>query len=97
MEFILPLKRSNTFEKQGILKNDLNKNYLIDISMKCRWIYFLVDNKNGAQGRNRNLKQHLKKEFSTLLSYNQFVELMPSILIPMCAFIQAQSKTHIGI
>ena len=43
------------------------------------------------------LKQHLNKEFPKLLSYNRFVELMPSILIPMCAFIQAQSKTQTGI
>jgi len=43
------------------------------------------------------LKQHLNKEFPNLLSYNRFVELMPSILIPMCAFIQAQSKTQTGI
>ena len=43
------------------------------------------------------LKQHLKKEFPQLLSYNRFIELMPSILILMCAFIQAQSKTQTGI
>jgi hypothetical protein len=43
------------------------------------------------------LKPHLNKEFPKLLSYNRFVELMPSILMPMCAFIQAQSKTPTGI
>lgn len=46
---------------------------------------------------NQYLKQHLKKEFPKLLSYNRFIELMPSILIPMCAFIQAQIKTQTGI
>lgn len=43
------------------------------------------------------VKQHLNKEFPKLLSYNRFVELMPGILIPMCAFIQSQSKTKTGI
>ena len=43
------------------------------------------------------LKLHLKKEFPKLLSYNRFVELMPTVLILMCAFIQAQSKTQTGI
>ena len=43
------------------------------------------------------VKQHLNKEFPKLLSYNRFVELMPGILIPMCAFIQAQNKTKTGI
>ena len=43
------------------------------------------------------VKQHLNKEFPKLLSYNRFVELMPSICFRMCAFIQVQSKTKTGI
>ena len=41
--------------------------------------------------------KHLRKEFPDLVSYNRFVELMPSILLPLCFFIRAQNKNNIGI
>ncbi|MFO3212041.1 IS982 family transposase, partial [Legionella pneumophila serogroup 2] len=40
---------------------------------------------------------HLSREFPKLTSYNRFVELMPSILMPLCFFMHIQSKTHTGI
>jgi hypothetical protein len=40
---------------------------------------------------------HLENEFPNLVSYNRFVELMPSILLPLCFFIQCQPKTETGI
>jgi hypothetical protein len=40
---------------------------------------------------------HLRKEFPDLVSYNRFVELMPSILLPLCFFIHVQNKTETGI
>lgn len=43
------------------------------------------------------VQEHLKKEFPKLLSYNRFVELMPTILMPLCFFLYAQNKTHTGI
>lgn len=43
------------------------------------------------------VQKHLTKEFPKLVSYNRFVELMPSILMPLCFFIHAQSKTKTGI
>jgi hypothetical protein len=40
---------------------------------------------------------YLKNEFPKLVSYNRFVELMPTILMPLCFFLYAQNKTHTGI
>ena len=53
----------------------------------------------------RNFKQYytehvavyLKKEFPHLVSYNRFVELMPTVLMPLCFFIHCQHKTDTGI
>lgn len=41
--------------------------------------------------------KHLRKEFPKLVSYNRFVELMPSILLPLCFFIHVQNKNETGI
>lgn len=43
------------------------------------------------------VQKHLTCEFPRLLSYNRFVELMPSILMPLCFFMHTQSKTQTGI
>jgi hypothetical protein len=43
------------------------------------------------------VQKHLSQDFPKLVSYNRFVELMPSILMPLCFFIHAQSKTKTGI
>lgn len=43
------------------------------------------------------VQKHLTCEFPKLISYNRFVELMPSILMPLCFFMHAQSKTQTGI
>ncbi len=40
---------------------------------------------------------YLHKEFPTLVSYNRFVELMPSVLVLICLFIYFQSKLTSGI
>lgn len=34
------------------------------------------------------VQQHLRAEFPHLVSYNRFVELMPTILIPLCAYLR---------
>ncbi len=43
------------------------------------------------------VKQHLYKAFPDLVSYNRFVELMPSILVLLCLLMHFQSKTLTGI
>ena len=43
------------------------------------------------------VQKHLCAEFPRLVSYNRFVELMPSILLPLCFFIHVQQKTQTGI
>ncbi len=43
------------------------------------------------------VQKHLSGEFPKLTSYNRFVELMPSILMPLCFFMHIQSKTQTGI
>ena len=40
---------------------------------------------------------YLKSEFPRLVSYNRFVELMPTILMPLCFFLHAQNKNQTGI
>lgn len=34
------------------------------------------------------LQTHLQREFSHLVSYNRFVELMPSVLVPLCVYLR---------
>lgn len=41
--------------------------------------------------------QHLKDAFPHLVSYGRFVELMPSVLLLLCLFIQLQAKTWTGV
>ncbi len=43
------------------------------------------------------IKGSMVKYFPNSVSYNRFVELMPSILLPLCFFIAAQGKTATGI
>lgn len=43
------------------------------------------------------VNKYLKQEFPNLVSYNRFVELMPSVLMPLCFFIACQQKTPTGI
>jgi hypothetical protein len=35
------------------------------------------------------VQRHLKEEFPQLVSYNRFVELMPRVLVPLCAYLQS--------
>jgi hypothetical protein len=41
--------------------------------------------------------KHLRQEFPNLVSYNRFVELMPSALLPLCAFLQTRKGKTAGI
>lgn len=43
------------------------------------------------------VQKHLLAEFPQLVSYNRFVELMPSVLLPLCFFVYCQHKTKTGI
>ena len=45
----------------------------------------------------REIQNNLKKYFPKCVSYNRFVELIPTILLPLCFFIAAQRKTPTGI
>jgi hypothetical protein len=38
------------------------------------------------------VQKHLQAEFPKLVSYNRFVELMPSVLLPFCLFIHCQER-----
>jgi hypothetical protein len=40
---------------------------------------------------------HLQNHFPRLVSYTRVVELMPSLLLPLCFFIHSQPKSHTGI
>jgi hypothetical protein len=41
--------------------------------------------------------QHLRDEFPQLVSYNRFVELMPSALIPLCFYLQTRKGQTAGV
>lgn len=43
------------------------------------------------------VQKYLRKEFPELVSYNRFVELMQSVLMPLCFFMLAQAKTKTGL
>lgn len=43
------------------------------------------------------VEKHLSEAFPDLVSYNRFVELMPTILLPLCFFIHMQQKSETGI
>ena len=40
---------------------------------------------------------HLKNEFPKLLSYSRFVSLMPSVLIPLCVYLQTNKGKNTGV
>ena len=41
--------------------------------------------------------QHLREEFPNLVSYNRFIELMPSALIPLCFYLQTRKGQSVGV
>ncbi len=43
------------------------------------------------------VRQHWQREFPTLLSYTRFVELIPSVLVPLTAYLQTQLGTCTGL
>lgn len=43
------------------------------------------------------VQKHMITEFPKLVSYNRFVELMPSVLLPFCFFLHCQEKDETGI
>ena len=43
------------------------------------------------------VQTYLEKAFPNLVSYNRFVELMQSVLMPLCFFMLSQTKTKTGI
>ncbi len=43
------------------------------------------------------VQKHMQKDFPKLVSYNRFIELMPSVLLPICLFAQGQQKEETGI
>ena len=45
----------------------------------------------------RYVGEHLSQAFPHLVSYNRFVELMPTVLLLLCLLIHFQSKTFTGI
>jgi hypothetical protein len=49
------------------------------------------------RGRAKEVCQHLRDEFPKLVSYNRFVELMPSALLPLCAYLQTRKGKTAGI
>src|SRR5260221_6722094 len=44
-----------------------------------------------------HVRVHLRDEFPTLVSYQRFVELMPSVLLPLLAYLHTQLGTCSGI
>ena len=45
----------------------------------------------------KHVSQHLNDEFPRLVSYNRFVELMPEVLLPLCAYLQQSFGDCTGI
>ena len=45
----------------------------------------------------RYVQVHLRSEFPHLVSYNRFVELLPAVLLPLCAYLQSCYGTCTGV
>ena len=45
----------------------------------------------------QHVRKHLTDEFPKLVSYNRFIELMPSVLLPLCAYLQSRYGECSGI
>jgi hypothetical protein len=45
----------------------------------------------------RHVQQHLRSEFPQLVSYSRFVELLPSVLVPLTVYLQTQLGQCSGI
>ena len=45
----------------------------------------------------QNVCMHLRTEFPGLVSYNRFVEFMPSVVIPLCAYLRQCMGSCTGI
>jgi Transposase DDE domain. len=43
------------------------------------------------------VQKHLRSAFPGLVSYNRFVELMPTVLLPLCFFLNTRSRQNTGI
>ena len=61
-------------------------------------IYFHMSNyRTFKHYYTRHVQQRWRGEFPGLVSYNRFVELMPTVLLGLCWYLQAQSGTVSGI
>lgn len=45
----------------------------------------------------KEVAQHLRDEFPNPVSYNRFVELMPSALVPLCFYLQTRKGQTVGV
>jgi hypothetical protein len=45
----------------------------------------------------QHVLKHLRSEFPNLVSYNRFVELMPSMLVPLCVYLDQRKGTITGL
>ena len=45
----------------------------------------------------QHVMKHLKSEFPTLVSYNRLVELMPTMLLPLCVYLHQRKGTVTGL
>jgi hypothetical protein len=45
----------------------------------------------------RYVEQHLRGDFPHLVSYNRFVEIMPRLIVPLCAYLHSRYGTCTGI
>ncbi len=45
----------------------------------------------------QHASKHLTSEFPKLVSYTRFIELIPSVLLPLCAYLQSRYGHCTGI
>lgn len=66
--------------------------------MLCLMVYFHQSHYRDFKAYyTQHVEVYLQREFPKLLSYNRFVQLMPSLLVPLCAYLQHCYGTCTGI
>lgn len=95
-QFVLPELEKATLPHEGkskIRSSRLSPSEIITIIVHFHCSHF----RNFKAYYTQYVRVHLNHEFPGLVSYNRFVELMPSVLVLICLFIHFQCKTMTGI
>ena len=89
------------WNKELIESNEKKRNRDSRMSISEIMTIVILFHQSGFRNfKNFYLKQvfiNLKKDFPGMLSYTRFVALMPTVMIPLCAYLQTRKGKNTGI